>query len=320
MKMLVFLRNWTLPISMVVGVLAYLLLDYSPLFRPFIPPIKQGVSYFIPLLIFIQLLFTFSKIHPKELKPRKWQYWLLSFQFLTGLLVAMGLFYIPWMQSHKVVFQSLLVCVLCPTATAAAIVTNKLGGSVSSLTTYILLSNLLSVVMISILFPWVEPRIGVSLVGDMFTICDKVFRMLLFPFVAALLFRRFVPSVHAFLLKYSGVSFYLWAVALTIVTAQTLNAMVKSNVANSVLITIAAVGLFICVTQFALGKIIGDAYGERISGGQALGQKNTILAIWLATTYLTPVAALGPSSYVIWQNIINSWQLWKRRKEDSLLK
>lgn len=317
MKMLVFLRNWTLPLSMVVGVIAYFLLDHNSLFRPFIPAVKSGVSYFIPLLIFIQLLFTFSKIHPNELKPQRWQFWLLSFQLLSGVVVALALIFLPWVQGHKEVFQALLICILCPTATAAAIITNKLGGSVSSLTTYILLSNLLSVVMISILFPWVEPRVGVSMVSDMFTICDKVFRMLLFPFVVALLLRRFATKVHAFLLKHSGVSFYLWAVALTIVTTQTVNAMVKSQVESSVLLTIAAVGLSICVVQFALGKVVGGLYGQRISGGQALGQKNTILAIWLATTYLTPVAALGPSSYVIWQNIINSWQLWKKRKVDA---
>lgn len=316
MKILVFLRNWTLPISMLMGVLVYFFIDYTPTVRPLIPAIKEIVSYFIPLLIFVQLLFTFSKIHPKELKPRKWQFWLLSFQLVLGLLVALGLLFIPYMHENKEVFQALLICLLSPTATAAAIITNKLGGSVSALTTYILLSNVLSVVMISILFPLVEPRIGTSILGDMFTICDKVFRMLLVPFVLALVLRRFSPRVHAFLLKYSGLSFYLWAIALTIVTTQTLNAMVKSSVDATVLITIAAVGLVLCVIQFATGKIVGGLYKERISGGQALGQKNTILAIWLATTYLTPVAALGPSSYVIWQNIINSWQLWKKQKRD----
>ena len=68
-----------------------------------------------------------------------------------------------------------------------------------------------------------------------------------------------------------------------------------------------------CCLQFFLGKRIGARYGERITGGQALGQKNTILAIWLAHTYLTPVTAVGAGSYVVWQNIINSWQLWRQR-------
>ncbi|MGL4853144.1 MAG: transporter [Phocaeicola sp.] len=314
MNMLTFLRNWTLPISMFLGVVAYFLLDYVPLFHSFVPAIKYGVSYFIPWLIFVQLLFAFSKVHPKELKPRVWHVWLLACQLFGGLLVAAGLLYLPWMQNYKEVFQALLICFICPTATAAAIITNKLGGSVSSVTTYILFSNLLSVTLVSTLFPWIEPRAEVAVIGAMLTICDKVFSMLLTPFITALLLRRFVPKVHAFLLKYSSLSFYLWAVALTIVTAQTFNAMVKSGVEGVVLATIALAGLFACVVQFGAGKVIGGIYKERISGGQSLGQKNTVLAIWLATTYLTPVAALGPSSYVIWQNLINSWQLWRKRK------
>jgi BASS family bile acid:Na+ symporter len=32
----------------------------------------------------------------------------------------------------------LMVCLICPTATAAAVVTGKLGGSASTLTTYTL--------------------------------------------------------------------------------------------------------------------------------------------------------------------------------------
>ena len=56
---------------------------------------------------------------------------------------------------------------------------------------------------------------------------------------------------------------------------------------------------------------------KRISGGQALGQKNTVLAIWMAYTYLNPLSSVGPGSYVLWQNIINSYQLWKKRKNET---
>ena len=42
------------------------------------------------------------------------------------------------------------------------------------------------------------------------------------------------------------------------------------------------VALVACCLQFFLGKTIGSIYNDRISGGQALGQKNTILAIWMA--------------------------------------
>ena len=72
----------------------------------------------------------------------------------------------------------------------------------------------------------------------------------------------------------------------------------------------------ICVSQFILGRHIGRHYNNTVAGGQGLGQKNTILAIWMAQVYLNPLASIGPASYVLWQNIINSYQLWKKRKND----
>jgi len=80
---------------------------------------------------------------------------------------------------------------------------------------------------------------------------------------------------------------------------------------------IALATLLCCGAQFFIGKNLGQVWGERISGGQALGQKNTILAIWMAHAYLQPLAAVGPGAYMLWQNLINSWQLWKKRRRDS---
>ena len=47
-----------------------------------------------------------------------------------------------------------------------------------------------------------------------------------------------------------------------------------------------------------------------ITAGQAFGQKNTSLGVWMAQTYLHPLAALGAAAYIIWQNLFNSVQLF----------
>ena len=111
-------------------------------------------------------------------------------------------------------------------------------------------------------------------------------------------------------------AFYLWAVALTIVTAQTVKSLANSDAAVGVEVLIALAGFITCVIQFYLGKRIGTRYFDRISAGQALGQKNTVLAIWMSYTYLDPLSSVGPGSYVLWQNIFNSYQLWKKRKKE----
>ena len=143
-----------------------------------------------------------------------------------------------------------------------------------------------------------------------------MFPLLLAPFFIALLFRYYIPSVHRLLSKYHGVAFYLWAVALTIVTGQTVRSLVTAAADVSIDIMIALAGLATCCLQFYFGNRIGSAYHDRISAGQALGQKNTVLAIWMAVTYLNPLSSVGPGSYVVWQNIFNSYQLWKKRKSE----
>jgi BASS family bile acid:Na+ symporter len=49
---------------------------------------------------------------------------------------------------------------------------------------------------------------------------------------------------------------------------------------------------------------------SKITAGQAFGQKNTSLGVWMAQMYLDPLASLGAAAYIIWQNLFNSVQLF----------
>ena len=53
----------------------------------------------------------------------------------------------------------------------------------------------------------------------------------------------------------------------------------------------------------------------RVSCAQSLMQKNTVLAIWLAMAYMTPLASVVPAAYIAWQNILNSWQLFRHESD-----
>ncbi|HIY87683.1 MAG TPA: transporter [Candidatus Bacteroides pullicola] len=311
-----FLKDWTLPVAMVTGTLVYFIFAKVPFLAPAKPAVNSIVAILTPLLIFAQLLLTFCKVEVRDLKPKLWHGWLIAFQIFSCLLVAVLLVYCPMNEVYHEVFEAAMVCLICPTATAAAVITGKLGGSASSLTTYTLLSNLLAAVAVPLVFPWVEPHAEISFWTAFLKILSKVFPLLICPFLLAWFLRAFVPKAHAFLLRLRDAAFYLWGVALAIVSGQTVRSLVNSDAPASVEWLIALAGLVACCLQFFLGKQIGGHYRERISGGQALGQKNTVLAIWMAYTYLNPLASVGPGSYVLWQNIINSWQLWKKRRQE----
>lgn len=315
--MLSFLKNWTLPVAMLAGALGYFVFANFSFLEPTKPFMNGLIAYLTPFLIFAQLLLTFCKVEPGELIPSPWHGWLLLFQLVSASVIAALLIAFHMGGAYKEVFEGAMVCLICPTATAAAVITGKLGGSASSLTTYTLLSNLLAAVVVPLMFPLVEPHADITFLVAFLKILGKVFPLLLFPFILAMLFRYFLPGVHRFLLGFRDLAFYLWGVALAIVTAQTVKSLVNSDASVSVEILIALAGFATCVLQFYLGKRIGTRYFDRISAGQALGQKNTVLAIWMAYTYLDPLSSVAPGSYVLWQNIFNSWQLWKKRKSEA---
>lgn len=314
--MLKFLKNWTLPLAMFAGAIGYFLLANVTILEPAKPFVNWLIAVLTPFLIFAQLLLTFCKIEPKELLPKAWHVWLLSIQAVSSGIIALLLIFCPMEEAYRDIFEGAMVCLICPTATAAAVITGKLGGRASTLTTYTLLSNVLAAIAVPLVFPLVEPHADITFVVAFLKILSKVFPLLLAPFFIALLFRYYIPSVHRLLSKYHGVAFYLWAVALTIVTGQTVRSLVTAAADVSIEIMIALAGLATCCLQFYFGKRIGSAYHDRISAGQALGQKNTVLAIWMAVTYLNPLSSVGPGSYVVWQNIFNSYQLWKKRKSE----
>jgi BASS family bile acid:Na+ symporter len=296
MGILRFLKNWTLPVAILIGAVGY--------------PFFVHLSFLTAYLIFAMLLLTFCKVSPQELKLKPLHAWLLLIQFGGALVVYLLLY-----RFNKLIAEGVMICVICPTAAAAAVTTAKLGGSAASLTTYTMLSNLAAAIAVPIFFPLVEPQADVHFLTACFIILRKVFPLLIFPFLVAWGLKLWIPTVHERLLRISGMAFYLWAVSIVIVTAQTIYSIVNDD-GNGLTEILTALGAFLaCLLQFFLGGLLGSKCNEHISGRQSLGQKNTILAIWMAHTYLNPLSAIGPGAYVLWQNIVISWLLWKKRQK-----
>ena len=236
----------------------------------------------------------------------------MAFQALSALAVAAVMIFVPMDGTYREVFEGAMVCLICPTATAAAVVTDKLGGSAARITVYNLMSNILAAVFVPLVFPLVEVHSELGFAEAFLKILSKVFPLLICPFLLAVIVRYIWPRGHDFFKAHAGVAFYLWAVALALAVGQTVRSMHNSTAPAFVLWLLAGVALVTCIVQFWLGKRTGRRFGDTITAGQALGQKNSVLAIWMAYTYLTPVSSLAPGAYALWQNIFNSWQLWRR--------
>ena len=294
---------------MIAGILIYLAFANLHFLQPTKPYVHAIDHVLTPMLIFMQLLLTFCKVSPREFRFRKWHFILLSIQ-LVGSIMA----YILLSPINAILAQGAMVCFICPTATAAAVVTSKLGGSAETLITYTMLVNILCAIFAPLVFPLVYSSANNTFFYSFVLILSKVFPLLICPFLLAQILRFCFSRAHIWLREHASMAFYIWAVALSMVMGKTAKAIVDDAENIKLVFWLATISLIICCLQFFIGKKIGGRYGDRISGGQAIGQKNTVLAIWMSYTYLNPIASVAPGAYVLWQNTINSWQLWKKRK------
>ena len=117
-KFFAFLRNWTLPVSMLCGALAYIVYSRLNLPVPVRAAASTAVAVIQPLLIFTMLFLSFCKVDPKQLRFRPWHAWLLLVQIGIYSLLGFLLLLFPAMKARLIV-EGAMICMICPTATAA---------------------------------------------------------------------------------------------------------------------------------------------------------------------------------------------------------
>ena len=315
MKLIRFIKNWTLPLSMLTGAIAYFVYVNIPFLAPTKPFVNEFISIIQPTLIFLMLFITFCKVDPRDLHLTRMHLWLLLVQIGIFCLLGLPLVLFPDTE-FRVVLEGAMICMITPTATAAAVITGKLGGNTQSLISYTIIINMVSAIVIPLALPMVHPNPSLTFVPAFLLILSKVFPLLMLPFLGAWAVRVYLPKMHAKLLIFKDMAFYLWAVALAIAIGVTVRSIVHSDVAIIYLTGIAIASLITCIAQFAIGKKIGGYYNDRIGAGQSMGQKNTIFSIWLGATFLSPVTSMAGGFYSIWHNMYNSYQLYQKRKED----
>lgn len=290
------IRTIGMPLGMAIGAL---------LCRPIVSLDAATHGWITPGLIFAMLFITFCRIKPRQMHF-SWLYaWLLGTQLLVCTAVW---FAIAWWS--PLLAQGALICVLTPVAMAAVVIGGMLGANVTLMATYSLLCNFTIAFIAPLVLSWVGGEVITFWVVFM-----RVGPVLILPFVAAQLCRTILPRAAHYLAWHSEWSFYVWLVSLVIVIGRTTAFIIDlQGVSIWTELGLAAVALLLCLTQFPLGRHIGTHYGDPVAGGQLLGQKNTILAIWMSQSFLDPISSIAPTAYILWQNAVNSWQLYRYKK------
>ena len=340
------MKEFSIPVAIVTGTLFYLLFTRVDVLVPAGDAVGPLLCDSMPWGVFLVLYITFCKINLHDLRPRRWHLWLqlsrlaMALVIIAAMLIAhhaatsgSDLFIAD--PSIQIILIGCFACIICPTASAAAVVTDKLGGDITSLTVFTIMDCVVTSILIPLFFPLLNslsgtpsalPQMGQEMAaggissmlansGELFfAVLKSAVGVLIAPLVLALLTRWILPAAYARIRSTKNIAFYLWCYNLAVVVGITIHNILASHCPAPTLALLIIAPAIVAIALFATGKAIARPYGENIAGGQALGQKNTVVAIWLTVTFLNPLAGVAPGAYVIWQNLINAWQLWYKEK------
>ena len=108
---------------------------------------------------------------------------------------------------------------------------------------------------------------------------------------------------------------WAWSVMLLILGGMARRTFDEQEIsAVTILLQIGCATLAVCVLNFFVGWRIGPRRCK-LESSQLLGQKNTSFTIYLAITFASPVAALGPLFYILWHNSWNAIQMFQYEKQ-----
>lgn len=312
-----FLKDWTLPSAIMTGTVLYFIFAYIPALdaaATFFNPVFDTIfPFFMGMILFT----TFCKVDFHKMRPTAWHWIITVFQVVITAAIAAVILIAGFTGNDIIIAESILTCVIAPGAAAAAVVTAKLGGNLESMTTYTFISNFITALLVPTVFPLIDSTLEISFMQAFLAILYKVCLVLVIPMIGAYFVKHYMKSLHAWIISIEDLSFYMWGISLSIVTGSTVKYIVHAGTTVSFVLVIAAISLIICLVQFVIGRYVGHFFNATIESGQGLGQKNTAFAVWIAYTYLTPLCAVGPGCYILWQNAINSLEIWHHRKNIS---
>ena len=291
-------KSLVLPIAIVLGLLLH--------------NICAVCSVVVPYIIFTILLLSFSAVDLRKLKFNKLFIWIIVFQVVLSIG---GYFLLKALGVNEILAEGLLIGIVCPVASSVAVVSCMLGANRETVTSFTIIGNLVITLVAPLYFTIVGANEGMTFWMSFWAILKRIGVVIGLPFFVALVLQLWLPKVSGFLCKYKGVSFYLWACALLFTLGQTIDFIFIHGEGNwNNIVWLGVMSLLICAVQFALGKWLGRRYGDVIAGGQLLGQKNTAMGIWMANNFLHPLASVVLAFYAIFQNLFNSWQIWRHEK------
>lgn len=286
----------------VFGLLATMILGASlPWFHRFSPLIQY--------LLMVMLFFAFLDM---EFKPQTFQksvLWVL----LANVAVAF-LCYAALSSFDTVLALSAFLTAIAPTAIAAPVIIGFIHGEIEYVVASVLVTNISSAVIIPVALPWL---LGADVQISVWEVLQPVLIVMFVPLILARLVSHLPTQTRAWVRRGKSFSFPIWLFNLFIISANASHFLRNENSNSAVtLLVIALISLVICIVNFGLGALLGGRRNWQ-EASQSLGQKNLSFVIWIALTFVNPLVAMGPTFYILFHHLYNSWSIYQFEKRQN---
>jgi BASS family bile acid:Na+ symporter len=275
-------------------------------------PQVHVLAFLIQYLLMVMLFFAFLDI---QFKPEAFQMsvlWIL----LANLAVAF-LSYAALVSFDPMFALTAFMTAIAPTAIAAPVIMSFLKGRIEYVVAAVLVTNISSAVIIPLTLPFLlggQAQVRISV----WEVLQPVLIVMLVPLFLAQLVSHSPTGTQEFLRKGKQFSFVIWLLNLFIISANASSFLRREDPHSiSTLLIIALISLVLCILNFGLGALLGGRQNWQ-EASQSLGQKNLSFVIWIALTFINPLVAMGPTFYILYHHLYNSWSIYRFEKRRTL--
>ncbi len=262
-------------------------------------------GWLLPFGITVMLTITFLGLDTAQLRLRWMHLWvLLALQVVWVLAWAAAR-----LMGNPVLAEAVYYCGAAPIASAAPIIVHLLRGNVGFITTAMVLSQVVFAVLTPFVLPFIVSSDNLSYTQLVQLVAQQIGIVLGVPAVVATVLRLVYPPCKQWSARLKDVSLGIWNFNLVVVSAIGTHRILQMDYSYWDMLPMALGALVVCVVGFVTGYRLGYPLLKR-ECSQALGQKNTILTLYIAgQSYATPLAYIGPVFYVFCHNMANAIQL-----------
>jgi BASS family bile acid:Na+ symporter len=269
-------------------------------------PQAHTLAFLVPYLIALLLFFSFLDV---SITPRSFERRVYSV-LLANVGIAFAGYFVLAPVNGELALAAFFTGV-SPTAISAPVIIGLLEGRVEYVVASVLLTNVFTAMMIPFVLPLVA---GTHAVVSTWEILQSVLLVVIVPLVSARLVGHLPEKTQATLRIGKSYCFSALVAAIFLTTSKAAFFIYHEvSVPTVMLVEIAIISLIICTVNFVVGAFLGGKNLRRETS-QSLGQKNNSFTIWLALTFVNPLVALGPTFYVVYHNLYNSFQLYALEK------